>query len=175
VDVAGARAARRIALVAHQRGSQRAGVERFPGYVRMRAERPAQGPRLPRLKPAHYPPLATAPYRGLWGHKLLSEPAEPPAHTIVLGLYQGDEPIGLCLVAPAERLIDGPGVLPPARMPQACARLLTGACAELGPGPVHLDSWGDAPTVIGACEDSGFDVVERVTGWQLRLDPSRSP
>jgi hypothetical protein len=34
---------------------------------------------------------------------------------------------------------------------------------------VDLDSWGDDPAVIQACEQLAFAVVERVGGWQLRL------
>ena len=40
------------------------------------------------------------------------------------------------------------------------------ACVVLGPGPADLDSWGDADDVLEAYEDLGFDVVERVQGWE---------
>ena len=39
----------------------------------------------------------------------------------------------------------------------------------LGPGPADLDSWGDSEEVLEAYEDLGFDVVERVQGWELVL------
>jgi hypothetical protein len=87
----------------------------------------------------------------------------------VLGLHAGHHLIGLCTVFPGERLVDGPGVLPGAREPAAYERLLLGACAELGAGPIDLDSWGDDPAVITAYEQLGFAVMERVGGWQLRL------
>lgn len=145
------------------------GFERFPGYVRMRTDSPPQGAPLPQLKPEHYCRTMDGAYRGLWGHKLVPRDAEPPPGAIVLGLYQRHEPIGVCTVLTAERLIDGPGVLPHARHAAAYTRLLLGACAELGAGGIDLDSWGDSPTVINAYEEAGFDVAEHVGGWQLRL------
>ena len=146
------------------------GFERFPGYVRMRAENPVYGEPLPRLGPGHYPKILDAAYRGLWGHKLVSAEAEPPPGAVVLGLYERDEPIGLCTVFVADRLVDGPGVLANARESAAYARLLLGACAVLGSGPIDLDSWGDSPAVIDAYVELGFAVVERAGGWQLRLE-----
>jgi hypothetical protein len=99
----------------------------------------------------------------------VSPDAEPPPGSNVLGLYDVNDPIGLCTIFPSERLIDGPGVLPRARGPSAYVRLLLGACAELGSGTVDLESWGDDPAVIAAYEELGFAVVERATGWQFRL------
>jgi hypothetical protein len=99
----------------------------------------------------------------------VSPDAEPPPASVVLGLYDGTDPTGVCTIFPSERLIDGPGVASRAREPAAYVRLLLGACAELGAGPVELESWGDDPAVIAAYEELGFDVVERATGWQLRL------
>jgi hypothetical protein len=146
------------------------GFERFPGYVRMRGENPVHGEPLPLLEPAHYPTTLDAAYRGLWGHKLVSHEAEPPPGALVLGLYEHEETIGLCTVFADERLVDGPGVRASSREPAAYARLLLGACAALGPGPVELDSWGDSPAVIDAYCVLGFAVVERTGGWQLRLE-----
>lgn len=77
--------------------------------------------------------------------------------------------VGLCLVWPEPRLVDAPGVLPEARSPDAYASLLLHACAVLGEGPATLESWGDAESVLEAYEDLGFDVVERVQGWELAL------
>ena len=61
------------------------------------------------------------------------------------------------------------GVLPEARSPDAYASLLLHACAVLGEGPATLESWGDSESVLEAYEDLGFDVVERVQGWELAL------
>jgi chaperonin GroES len=146
------------------------GFERFPGYVRLRAESPPHGEALSRLRPEHFAATQDAAFRGLWGHKLVAPDAAPPAGAVVLGLYAREEPVGLCTVFPAERLVDGPGVRADARTPDSYTRLLLGACAELGPGSVDVDSWGDGPAVIAAYEELGFAVAERNGGWQRRLD-----
>ena len=146
-----------------------AGFERFPGYVRLHAESPRRGEPLPRLKREGFAATQDAAFRGLWGHKHVTPDARPPPGAVVLGLYEEDEAIGLCTLFPAERLVDGPGVRPGRREPALYARLLRGACAELGEGAVDLDSWGDDPAVIAAYEQLGFTVIERVTGWQVRL------
>ena len=145
------------------------GFERFPGYVRMRAESPPRGEPLPRLQPEHFAATQDAVFRGLWGHKLVARDAAPPAGAVVVGLYEQEEPVGLCTIFPADRLVDGPGVVRAARRPDAYTRLLLAACAELGPGSVDVDSWGDDPAVIAAYEELGFSVVERNGGWQLQL------
>jgi hypothetical protein len=146
------------------------GFERFPGYVRLRTASPPRGEPLPRLRPEHFAPIQDAAFRGLWGHKLVTPESAPPAGAIVLGLYERQDPVGLCTIFPADRLVDGPGVLPGARRPDAYVRLLLAACAELGSGSVDMDSWGDDPAVIAAYEELGFAVVERNDGWQRRLD-----
>jgi hypothetical protein len=135
----------------------------------MRTENPPRGDVIPRLALEHFAETQDAAFRGLWGHKLVAPDAEPPPGSLVLGLYDGNDPIGLCTTFPRERLIDGPGVVPNAREPAVYARLLLGACAELGAATVDLDSWGDDPAVIATYEVLGFAVVERVTGWQLLL------
>ena len=144
--------------------------ERFPGYVRMRTETAPRGEPLPRLEPELYAATLDGSYRGLWGHKLVSEDAEPPPGAVILALH--DEramPVGLCTVYPTDRLVDGPGVLPDARATVAYTRLLRGACDRLSPGPVDLDSWGDSADVIDAYKELGFEIVERTAGWQLPL------
>jgi len=147
------------------------GFERFPGYVRMRTETPPRGEPLPRLEPGLYAATLDRSYRGLWGHKLVSEDAEPPAEAVILALHDEREtPVGLCTVYPTDRLVDGPGVLPHARATAAYTRLLLGACERLGTGPVDLDSWGDCAEVIEAYEEVGFEIVERTAGWQLPLE-----
>ncbi len=146
------------------------GFERFPGYVRMRTEQPPQGMPLRRLEPEYYASTLDGSYRGLWGHKLVRDP-RPSPKTIVLALGgESDEPIGLCIVDPAERLVDGPGVRHDSRVEAAYERLLLGACAELGSGPIDLDSWGDSPAVIDAYQAVGFEIVERTAGWQLQIE-----
>ena len=145
------------------------GFERFPGYVRMRAQSPPAGEPLPRLAPESYAATLDGSYRGLWGHKLVSRDAGPPPGAVILALLdEREEPIGLCRVFPTERLVDAPGLFPHARIAALYERLLLGACHHLGPGTVDLESWGDTPDVIRRYADLGFEIVERTAGWELR-------
>jgi hypothetical protein len=145
------------------------GFEPFPGYVRLRARSAPRGEPLPRLRVEHFAATQDAAFRGLWGHKLVAPDAAPPAGAVVLALYESEEPVGLCTIFPAERLVDGPGVRAESRKPDAYTRLLLAACAELGSGSVDVDSWGDDPAVIAAYEGLGFAIAERNGGWQLQL------
>jgi len=134
--------------------------------VRMHADEvPLRGREPSMLEERDYAEVLARAYSGLWGHKHVSPLAQPPDDAVVVGLPV----VGLCCVFPAERLIDGPGVLPEGRSADAYASLLVAACAVLGAGPAELDSWGDAEETIEAYEDLGFDVVERVQGWELEL------
>jgi hypothetical protein len=144
------------------------GFERFPGFVRLRAEHVDAGDALPALRPEDYAATLDLSYRGLWGHKLVAADAKPPPGAVVVGVYEREEPIGLSTIFPADRLVDGPGVRPAARTPDVYVRLLLGACAELDAGPIEVESWGDDPAVIAAYEGLGFEVVERTAGWQRR-------
>jgi len=143
------------------------GFRRAGAYVRMHADdvplRQRVEPTL--LEERDYAEVLARAYAGLWGHKHVSPLAEPPEGSVVVGVPV----VGLCRVFPAERLIDGPGVLPEGRSADAYASLLLQACAVLGAGPADLDSWGDGDDVLEAYEDLGFDVVERVQGWELAL------
>jgi hypothetical protein len=143
------------------------GFRRAGAYVRMHAdEAPVRKHREPSLlEERDYAEVLARAYTGLWGHKHVSPLAAPPEDAVVVGVPV----VGLCRVWPGERLIDGPGVLPEARSPDAYASLLLSACAVLGAGPADLDSWGDTEDVLEAYEDLGFDLVERVQGWELEL------
>ena len=105
----------------------------------------------------------------MWGHKLVRRERFDTLATrddlvhLVLGA------IGVCRIEPADRLIDGPGVVPGARDPANYARLLLGACAVLGEGHGTLDSWGDLPEVIDAYHELGFETVEETAGFELEL------
>jgi hypothetical protein len=145
----------------------RLGFRRAGAYVRMHADAVPvrKGREVPLLDRRDYAEVLGRAYLGLWGHKQVAPDARPPLDAIVVGVPV----VGLCRVWPDDRLIDGPGVLPEAREPDAYASLLLHACAELGEGPADLDSWGDSDEVLEAYEDLGFDVVERVQGWELEL------
>lgn len=142
------------------------GFARVGAYVRMHADEVPVRTREPSyIEERDYAEVLARAYAGLWGHKHVSPLAQPPNDAVVVGVPV----VGLCTVFPTERLIDGPGVLFEGREPDAYASLLVSACAVLGAGPADLDSWGDAEETIEAYEDLGFDVVERVQGWELRL------
>ena len=142
------------------------GFRRAGAYVRMHADEVPVRKREPSfIEERDYAEVLARAYSGLWGHKLVSPLALPPDDAVVVGVPV----VGLCRVFPAERLVDGPGVLPDGRSPDAYASLLVSACTVLGVGPADLDSWGDADETIEAYEDLGFDVVERVQGWELEL------
>ena len=167
-DVGAARAAGAELLWVHSNDDLSAfGFRRAGAYVRMHADdvpvRPGRA--VPLLEERDYADVLARAYRGLWGHKAVSPLAEPPAGAVVVGVPV----VGICRVWVAERLIDAPGVLPEGRSPDAYASLLLSACAVLGPGPADLDSWGEDDEVLEAYEDLGFDVVERVQGWELAL------
>jgi hypothetical protein len=166
-DEAAARAAGAELLWVHSNDDLSAhGFRRAGAYVRMRAEEvPLRGREPSILEERDYAEVFARAYSGLWGHKYVSPLAEPPESAVVVGLPV----VGLCRVFPAERLIDGPGVLPEGRSADAYASLLVAACAVLDAGPADLDSWGDAEETIEAYEDLGFDIVERVQGWELEL------
>lgn len=145
------------------------GFNRFPGYARLRAESPADGEPLAALADAHYAQTMDRAYRGLWGHKQITSAASPPDGAAVIGLVDDDEPIGLCTVFVSDRLVDGPGLVPGARVPSNYLRLLSGACAVLGPGPIDLESWGDPDELLDGYGVLGFAPVERTHGWGMRL------
>jgi len=166
-DVDAARAAGAQALWVHTNDDLAGhGFRPAGAYVRMHAENVPVRARVepPLLEERDYAEVLARAYSGLWGHKLVSPLAQPPEDAVVVGVPV----VGLCRVWPERRLIDAPGVLPEGRSVDAYASLLLSACKVLGPGPADLDSWGDDEETIEAYEDLGFDVVERVQGWELR-------
>ena len=145
------------------------GFARARGYTRLHADSPGVGEPLPPLAADDYARTLDRAYRGLWGHKQVAADAAPPDNAIVIGLYDDDEPIGLCRVFVSARLVDGPGVAAGARAPHNYLRLLSGACALLGPGPIDLDSWGDTEETLECYANLGFAPVEQLGGWELEL------
>jgi hypothetical protein len=145
------------------------GFTRRTGYTRLRAEKPPPGRPLEELSPNELYATLQRAYLGLWGHKQVAADHTAPAGAVVLGLYDDGVPVGVCTVFPELRLVDGPGVDPAVRTPDAYLRLLDGACALLGDDPIDLDSWGDAAEVLEAYETRGFRTVESDGGWELQL------
>ena len=145
------------------------GFERTAGYTRLHADSRGVGEPLPALAANDYVDTLDRAYRGLWGHKQVPADAAPPDDAIVIGLYSDDEPVGLCRVFVSERLVDGPGLVAGARASHNYLRLLSGACALLGPGPIDLESWGDTEETLDCYADLGFAPVEHLGGWEFKL------
>lgn len=147
-----------------------AGFARCDGYARLEAAAPAAGGSLPPLRDtAVISQLRHDCYRGMWGHKQPDPQYTVVAGAVDLGLREGDDWVGVCRVEPAERYVDGPGVLPDFRDPARAQLLLAAACALLGPGPVVVDTWGEPQAHLAAYGELGFVVAAQVPGWELRL------
>jgi hypothetical protein len=147
-----------------------AGFVELPGYAHLHAENPVAGRPLPPIGADAYGPLLARAYLGQWGHKWVDPDRPLPTDgSVVLGLSEEREPVGLCRVWPEQRVVDQPGVVPERRGAARTVRLLGAACALLGPGAVDVDSWGEAPEILEACASLGFAVTERQQGWELRL------
>jgi hypothetical protein len=166
-DVEAARAEGAQLLWVHSNDDLSAhGFRRAGAYVRMHADEVPVRKREPSfIEERDFAEVLARAYSGLWGHKHVSPLAQPPEGAVVVGVPV----VGLCMVFPAKRLIDGPGVLPEGREPDPYASLLVSACTVLGAGPGDLNSWGDAEETLEAYEDLGFDIVERIQGWELEL------
>ena len=76
---------------------------------------------------------------------------------------------GLCRFEPHRRYLDGPGFLAGSRSPEAARRLVLGALARLGAGPVTIETWGEPPDVY---LELGGTVEEECGGWERALPSS---
>jgi hypothetical protein len=151
----------------------RFGLARRPGYTKLTTALAEPGRRLA-VDPLPVVSDAATAFRvlercfaGQWGHHL----AEPEHLTFgggqTLQLAEAGAILGLCRVS--ARTVDDLGLIPEARDPARYRRMLAGACAFLGPGPVTVQSWGQPPAVIAAWESLGFTVVESDAGWEAQL------
>jgi hypothetical protein len=150
-------------------GSIQPGLGFIPtsGYVRLEAPVPPD----PLLLPA--PPnecvrdLQTTCFAGIWGRY---EPVSRDPASRYVGLYEKGRWVGICQMDLIERLIDGPGVHPMLRAPERSARLVRGAAAYSPRNrPVTLETWGESGQTLEAYRALGFEVTERLPGWELRL------
>jgi hypothetical protein len=150
-------------------GSIQPGLGFIPtsGYVRLEAPVPPD----PLLLPA--PPnecvrdLQATCLSGIWGRY---EPVSRDPASRYVGLYEKGRCVGICQMDLIERLIDGPGVHPRLRAPERSARLVRGAAAYLPRNrPVTLETWGESGQTLEAYRALGFEVTERLPGWELRL------
>jgi hypothetical protein len=138
------------------------------GYVRLEAPVPP----VPLLLPA--PPsecvrdLQTTCFAGVWGrYEAVSH--DPTSRYV--GLYEKGRWVGICQLDLIGRWIDGPGVHPTLRDPERSAQLVRGAAAYLPRNcPVTLETWGESRQTLEAYRALGFEAIERLPGWELRLD-----
>jgi hypothetical protein len=137
------------------------------GYVRLEAPAPPA----PLLLPA--PPnecirdLQTTCFAGVWGR--FEAVSRDPGSRYV-GLYEKGRWVGICQVHVFGRWIDGPGVQPMLRNPERSAQLVRGAAAYLPRNrPVTLETWGESGQTLEAYGGLGFEVIERLPGWELRI------
>jgi hypothetical protein len=145
----------------------RLGFTPTSGYVRLEAPVPPA----PLLLPA--PPrecvreLQTTCFAGVWGRH---EPVSPDPATTYVGLYEKGRWVGICQVYVIAGWIDGPGVHPMLRTPERSAQLVRGAATYLPSNrPVALETWGESVDTLEAYRALGFDVIEKLPGWEFRL------
>jgi hypothetical protein len=144
-----------------------AGFARRDGYRRFTASAIPVGDSLPVLNPETVAAVWPQAFIGQWGHHLV-QPADYAVvgEAIYVGLPDGDDWLGLCRAEPERRHVDGPGFVGrPGNARQAQA-LVLGACAQLGPGPVTLETWGDRAEPY---LEVGFSIAEDCPGWELAL------
>jgi hypothetical protein len=144
------------------------GFERAGGYARLEAPAPPTPIELPSPPSAQVRELQMICFAGVWGHH---EPAKVDPSTTFVGLHEGDRWVGICEVdTPRGRIVD-PGVRRGLRTPDRYARLVRGAAARLGRGPVVLETRGDSEETLAAYGELGFSLAEYVPGWRLNLRP----
>ena len=137
------------------------------GYVRLEAPAPPSGSLLPAPPSESIRDLQTTCFAGMWGHY---EPASHDPASRYVGLYEKGRWVGICQIDLIERWIEGPGVHPLLRTPDRSAQLVRGAAAYLPQNcPVTLETWGESGKTLEAYRALGFEVIERLPGWELRL------
>jgi hypothetical protein len=111
--------------------------------------------------------LQTTFFSGVWGrYETVSR--DPVSRYVAL--HEKGRWTGICQVDVMAGWIDGPGVHPLLRTPERSAQLVRGAAAYLPRNlPVNLETWGEPAETIEAYRDLGFEVIEEVPGWELRL------
>jgi hypothetical protein len=137
------------------------------GYVRLEAPEPPAPLLLPVPPNECVRDLQTTCFAGMWGRY---EPVSRDSASSYVGLYEKGRWVGICQMDLIERWIDGPGVHPLLRTPERSAQLVRGAAAYLPRNrPVTLETWGESRQTLEAYRALGFEVTERLTGWEHRL------
>jgi len=137
------------------------------GYVRLEAPVPPT-PLFLRAPPTEsVRDLQTTCFAGMWGRY---EPVSRDPASRYVGLYEKGRWVGICQMDLIERWIDGPGVHPMLRTPERSAQLVRGAAAYLPRNrSVTLETWGESRQTLKAYQALGFQVIESLPGWELRL------
>jgi hypothetical protein len=137
------------------------------GYMRLEAPVPPGALLLPAPPSDRVRELQTTCFAGVWGRY---EPVSPDPASMYVGLYEKGRWVGICQMHVSARWIDGPGVHPMLRTPERSAQLVRGAAAHLTRNrPVTLETWGESAETIEAYRALGFEVIEKLPGWELRL------
>jgi hypothetical protein len=114
--------------------------------------------------------LCAAAYQGQWGHKAPDRwPLPEFEGTTVLGLRRGGRIAGICRMIKETGQIDAPGLLAGERDRSGYWLLLAAALSRAQAGPVTVESWGDGPERVQACEELGLVTDEYCPGWELDL------
>lgn len=137
------------------------------GYVRLEAPAPPAPLFLPSPPNEYVRDLQTTCFAGIWGRY---EPVSRDPASSYVGLHEKGRWVGICQLDLIDRWIDGPGVHPMLRTPERSAQLVRGAAAYLPRNrPVTLETWGESGKTLEAYRALGFEVIERLPGWELRL------
>lgn len=137
------------------------------GYVRLEAPTPPAPLLLPAPPSECVRDLQATCFAGIWGR---FDPVSHDPASRYVGLYEKGRWVGICQMDLIQRWIDGPGVHPTLRTPERSAQLVRGAAAYLPRNrSVTMETWGESGPTLEAYRALGFEIVERLPGWELRL------
>lgn len=128
-------------------------------------ECPAGDP-LPVLDAATVRALLPRAHIGQWGHKQVTDEFLASSELTYVGLGGPGEWTGLCGVDIGQRVIDGPGFVDVRRTDAAVERMVLGACALVGEGPIAVHTWGEPAAPYLAM---GFSIATEDGGWERIL------
>ena len=136
------------------------------GYRRLVASALPPADPLPLLDTPTVLDLLPRAFIGQWGHNLFDAAWATSPEARYVGLGQPGRWTGLCRIEPECRHIDGPGFPGGPGSPDAVRRLVLGAAAHLGAGPVTVETWGEpADVYLGL----GLAIAEECGGWERAL------
>lgn len=148
------------------------GFEPRGGYARLEAERLSSQVALASPSRQAVRELQIACFSGVWGH---AHPGEPDATATYVALHEEGRWVGICEFDAVAGWIDGPSVVRDLRTPDRYQRLVQGAATRIGSGPVTLETWGDTEETLIGYKELGFQIVEYVPRWELKLGTRRVP